>query len=194
MKRLYKEVENTPSGRATLLNQVKHIRDQIETKICSMSDTLDAKLSVNQDKVQQIYGQINMKNCSMSDTLDARMTGDQNRVEHIHSQIETRIHYVSDTFDAKIANNQNIIGDLAQIIHSMSDGSTVTGQKLESRIGYLEGNLHAIQMLSKEENIKGLEAQVDEEIRKLGKEKHLTEVNIGTKRPDAVTIMEPELG
>ncbi|ERE68429.1 putative Gag polyprotein [Cricetulus griseus] len=95
------------------------------------------------------------------------MTEDHNRVEHIYNQIETRICSVSDTLDARIANNQHRIGDLAQTIRSMSDISTVTGQKLESRIGYLEGNAHAIQRLSKEENIKGLEAHSDEEIRKL---------------------------
>ncbi|ERE73492.1 Retroviral nucleocapsid protein Gag containing protein [Cricetulus griseus] len=132
-----------------------------------MSNTLDAKLSVTQDDVEQIYGKINTNICSVSQTLDARLSEDHNKVKHICSQLETRICSVSETLDAKIAYNQNKIGDLAQTICSMSDISIATGQKLESRIGYLESNLQAIQILSKDENIKCLETYINEQNKKI---------------------------
>ncbi|MGE9640834.1 hypothetical protein ACQP3J_27690, partial [Escherichia coli] len=88
------------------------------------------------------------------------------QVEQTHGQIETKISAMSDALNGKLAKNQDRISELAQAIRSMSDDSTSTGQKLESRIGYLEGNFHDIQILSKDENIKGLKAYINEETRK----------------------------
>lgn len=72
-----------------------------------------------------------------------------------------------DALNGEIAENQDRIIDLAQTILSMTDGSTATGQKLESGFGYLESNLHTIQIQYKDENIIGLEAHRNEETRKL---------------------------
>ncbi|MGE9502271.1 hypothetical protein ACQP3D_28235, partial [Escherichia coli] len=63
-----------------------------------------------------------------------------NTGRNTHGQIETNICSMSDALNAKIAKNRDRIGDLAQAVCSMSEESTTTDQKLESRIGYLEGN------------------------------------------------------
>ncbi|MGE9716380.1 hypothetical protein ACQP3F_32810, partial [Escherichia coli] len=67
----------------------------------------------------------------------------------------------------KIGKNQDRISKLAQTHCSLSDESIITVKNLESRIGYLEGNVHAIQILSKDENIKDLKAYINEETRKI---------------------------
>ena len=74
---------------------------------------------------------------------------------------------MSDDLNAKIARNCDRISDLEQAVSSMSEESTTADDKLESRIGYLEGSLHVIQILSKDENMKESEAQADVKYRNL---------------------------
>ncbi|ERE71603.1 ribosome production factor 1-like protein [Cricetulus griseus] len=100
------------------------------------------------------------------------------RVEKTNTQIESKICSMSDDLNVKIARNRDRFSDLAQAISTMSEESTTEDDRLDSRIGYLEDSLHAIQILSKDENMKELEAQVDVKIQKLTDSVKLLESNV----------------